>query len=184
MTATDTIDGVKLNYVPWNADPNDHRQEANWPDGIEENITKHLEPGWCKAEGKRPVQDAFGGINFEQAARIPMRDGVHLAADIYTPAILDEGQKVPAIVSFSPYGRSGYGGLNLHKVPYRCGVDEANVSGLEDFEGFDPVEWVARGYAIVNVDWRGNFTSEGNSEGVLPSAKVSIFYEWHHRSLT
>ena len=34
--------------------------------------------------------------------RIPMRDGVHIAADIYLP---DGVEKVPALLAISPYGK-------------------------------------------------------------------------------
>ena len=38
------------------------------------------------------------------------------------------------------------------------------LSGLEKFEGLDPVVWCPRGYAIVSVDSRGT----GNSDGSIP----------------
>jgi len=36
---------------------------------------------------------------------IPMRDGVHIAADIYLPESTDKGEKVPALLALSPYGK-------------------------------------------------------------------------------
>jgi putative CocE/NonD family hydrolase len=69
--------------------------------------------------------------------RIPMRDGIHLAADVYLPPA--EGKGYPVIVSFSPYdatsGRSA-GGMS----------------------------WVNRGFAYVGADCRGRFKSEGDFE--------------------
>ena len=42
------------------------------------------------------------------------------------------------------------------------GVPRERLSGLESFEGLDPAEWCARGYAICNVDARGSYESEGD----------------------
>lgn len=41
------------------------------------------------------------------------------------------------------------------------GIVESNLSGYEKFEGPDPAEWTARGYAVVNVDSRGSWDSQG-----------------------
>jgi predicted acyl esterase len=47
-------------------------------------------------------------------------------------------------------------------MPGRVGVPVARLSGFEKFEAPDPAEWTARGYAIVNVDSRGVYDSEGD----------------------
>ncbi|OJJ06472.1 hypothetical protein ASPVEDRAFT_140358 [Aspergillus versicolor CBS 583.65] len=54
------------------------------------------------------------------------------------------------------------GHFNLSIIPDRVGVPESRVSGFEKFEAPDPAEWTARGYAIVNVDSRGVYDSEGD----------------------
>ena len=41
-------------------------------------------------------------MSVEKNVRIPMRDGVHLAADIYRPPTPG---KVPALLALSPYGK-------------------------------------------------------------------------------
>lgn len=46
--------------------------------------------------------------------------------------------------------------------PFRVGVPLDTTSGLEKWEGHDPAEWVARGYATVNIDARGAYFSEGD----------------------
>ncbi|MBI2954513.1 MAG: CocE/NonD family hydrolase [Chloroflexi bacterium] len=77
-----------------------------------------------------------------ETVRIRMRDGVHIAADIYRPATRD---RVPALCGFSPY----------QKLLQRSGVNLPNVeAGDTDF-------WVRRGYAHVVVDIRGSGESEG-----------------------
>ena len=44
---------------------------------------------------------------FERDVEIPMRDGAILRADIFRPA--DETERVPAIIPWSPYGKTGTG---------------------------------------------------------------------------
>lgn len=41
------------------------------------------------------------------------------------------------------------------------GIPTGDLSGFEKFEGPDPAEWTARGYAVVNVDSRGSWDSQG-----------------------
>jgi putative CocE/NonD family hydrolase len=36
------------------------------------------------------------------------------------------------------------------------------LSGYEKFEGLDPAEWCDKGYAIINIDQRGTWNSEGD----------------------
>ena len=96
----------------------------------------------------------------ERDIKIPMRDGINLYADVFRPA--DESQKCPAIIPWSPYGKSGTGFFSLDLIPGRVGIPKSILSGYEKFEAPDPAEWVQHGYAIVNVDARGAFKSEGN----------------------
>ncbi|CAG9982197.1 unnamed protein product [Clonostachys byssicola] len=88
-----------------------------------------------------------------------MRDGVTLRADVFRPVT---NEKVPAIIMYGPYGKSGSGWFNIDKFPFRVGIPESKLSGYENFEGLDPAEWVPKQYAIVNVDARGINDSEGN----------------------
>ncbi len=97
-------------------------------------------------------------IVFERDAAIPLRDGVTIYADVFRPV---EGRDLPAIVAWSPYGKQG-GFESLDHMPFRAGVPKAAVSSLQKFEGPDPAYWCAHGYAVVNVDARGAFMSEGD----------------------
>lgn len=68
-----------------------------------------------------------------QGIRIEMRDGVKLAADVYLPSAREE--RWPTLIARTPYNRAGL----------RRGA-----------------EWYAqRGFAVVAVDVRGRFESEG-----------------------
>jgi uncharacterized protein len=46
---------------------------------------------------------------YDRDIEIPMRDGVILRADVFRPA---DSEKVPAILAWSPYGKSGTGNDN------------------------------------------------------------------------
>ncbi|KAF2647739.1 alpha/beta-hydrolase [Lophiostoma macrostomum CBS 122681] len=111
---------------------------------------------------KRPGRDdvaAFqSDVVWERDFAVPMRDGVKLRADIFRPTT---EEKVPAILFWSPYGKDNNGVHGLHLQPGRFGVPFDRTSTYEKFEGLDPAEWVAKGYAIVNFDLRGAWDSEG-----------------------
>ncbi|KAJ9121210.1 hypothetical protein QFC24_004885 [Naganishia onofrii] len=92
--------------------------------------------------------------------KVLVRDGCRLYCDIYRPVDSDD-KPVPAIICWGPFGKK-YSGLTfLPHIPWKIGVPDGTLSGLERFEGPDPAVLVPRGYAIVNVDARG----VGNSDG-------------------
>ena len=97
---------------------------------------------------------------FERDITISMRDGVNLYADVFRPH--NGSHKYPAIIPWSLFGKTGTGFLGLDLVPGRVGIPKSRLSGYEKFEAPDPAEWVQYGYAIVNIDARGAFESEGN----------------------
>ena len=73
-------------------------------------------------------------VLFESNVRVPMRDGVTLASDIYRP---DAPGKFPAILVRTPYNRAS--------------------AGLTD-----EARWfAARGYVVVRQDVRGRYDSDG-----------------------
>ncbi|KAG2419537.1 hypothetical protein HFD88_004333 [Aspergillus terreus] len=98
-------------------------------------------------------------VILEQDAVLTVRGGTEIRVDIYRPKT---EKKVPAIIMWGPYGKSGNGMLNLQSFPSRAGVPKAKLSGYECFEGLDPAEWVPRGYAVVNIDPPGINDSEGD----------------------
>jgi predicted acyl esterase len=81
--------------------------------------------------------------------------------------------KKPCIITNARPGFEIY-----NNCPYRIGLPEHRLSGLEMFElwvmqgpsngddansgSVDPAEWVPRGYAVVNVNSRGTWESDGN----------------------
>jgi putative CocE/NonD family hydrolase len=72
-------------------------------------------------------------VDIEQNIRVPMRDGVRLATDIYRPAGV--GGKLPAIMIRTPYNR-------------KSAATEARM-------------FAGQGYAVVVQDVRGKYDSEG-----------------------
>lgn len=118
--------------------------------------TTTLPAGHRKFPGTRALPT---DIIFDRDIEIPLRDGVRLRADVFRPNL---DVKVPALMVWGPYGKTGSSPLNLHMMPGRAGVAQSRLSGYESFEGPDPAEWVSRGYAIVNVDSRGTMNSEGD----------------------
>ena len=83
--------------------------------------------------------EATAGVTCE-TVRVPMRDGVVLATDVYRPAVPG---RYPVILQRTPYGfRLGQGCFS---------------SGLSGAMAF----WAEHGYVAVSQDARGTFRSEG-----------------------
>jgi predicted acyl esterase len=102
-------------------------------------------------------------IVFEKDTAVTLRDGTTIYVDVFRPV---GAEKVPVIVAWSPYGKSG-GTLPRNWIMFRVlGIDQSEFSGLAKFEGPDPAFWCANGYALCNPDTRGVYNCDGDS--VLP----------------
>jgi predicted acyl esterase len=95
-------------------------------------------------------------IYAETDKRLRMRDGTHLAYDVFRPH--SSGEKFPALVAVSPYTRQ------LQHTLTPIGQNEA---GLTEF-------WVPRGYAHVIVDVRGTNDSEGEWDMFGPEEQRDV----------
>ncbi|KAK1982483.1 Alpha/Beta hydrolase protein [Colletotrichum cereale] len=135
--------------------PSPDLPEANYP-GISPGIVQ-LPCGYQKTPDHRAFRT---DTVFERDITIPLRDGTILRGDVFRPA--NTVEPVPILLAWSPYGKSGTGFFGLDIVPLRVGVPQSKLSGFESFEAPDPAEWTARGYAIVNVNARGAFDSDGD----------------------
>lgn len=120
--------------------------------------TETLPQGHTVDKGSRPLPC---DILVEHDKGIEVRDGCKLYADIYRPPHAAD-RSVPAILCWSPFGKkfNGVDSLRL-MTPWNLGIPDGTLSGLEKFEAPDPAEWVNNGYAIINIDSRGAFDSEG-----------------------
>lgn len=112
--------------------------------------------GLCGARGARASSDDDSAGAFEVVLesnrRVPMRDGVGLATDVYRPARNGRpaAGRFPAILERTPYGR--------------------NVTYFRDITAANPVPrtraevaayYVRRGYVVILQDCRGRHDSEG-----------------------
>lgn len=79
-------------------------EDSQWYDGVDSR-TEQIKAGWRKAAGLAAFQ---ADTIWEKDVRIVMRDGVELRTDIFRPADSDV-TKVPALIAWSPYGKSGRG---------------------------------------------------------------------------
>jgi predicted acyl esterase len=128
--------------------------------GFTPGKTEVLRKG-AKPHNARPLES---DIRIDHDVEIIVRDGCRLYVDIYRPADVPEDEKLPAVISWSCYGKK-YSALHMLPICiWNCCVPNEALSGLEKFEGLDPVVWCPRGYAIVSVDSRGT----GNSDGSIP----------------
>jgi predicted acyl esterase len=114
-----------------------------------------------------------------EEVRIPMRDGIVLAATVYRPA---DGAIVPVITTATPYGKDRFDQTDNFRdapagsVPGGGGfyVGRLRFSDRTPFEAPDPGFWVQHGYAVVIVDLPGWGKSESNPSGTPgPEAR------WH-----
>ena len=117
-------------------------------------------------EGMKPEEGGYPGFNArvenkpgricEYDVGVPMRDGKKIYIDLFRP---EQEGKYPALIAWSPYGKHG---RTKYAWFYQCGVCDSDLSDDTIFEGPDPAYWCAHGYAVVNVDTRGSWNSQGD----------------------
>ncbi|KPI34684.1 Cocaine esterase [Cyphellophora attinorum] len=147
---TKKIAGFDVEFLP-----SRRRFENLWVD-FEPNKRVVLPKGW-RREGRLPLRES---IIWTRDVPVKMRDGITLYVDVLRPANR-ENEKLPTLIPWSPYGKSGTGFFQTKDYLY-VGVPMSHTSGLEKFEGPDPADWCARGYVMVQPDARGTFNSEGD----------------------
>lgn len=98
-------------------------------------------------------------VVFEKDVAVTLRDGVTIYVDVFRPA---NTEKVPVIIAWSPYGKSGGTAPRTTALYDVLGINNGMLSGLAKFEGPDPAYWCAKGYAVCNPDARGVAHSEGD----------------------
>lgn len=75
---------------------------------------------------------------------VKLRDGTTIYVDILRRYGMVS--KLPALIAWSPFGKNG--GLirnGITRAPWRRGIPQRSVSGLEVFEGPDPAYWCNHG---------------------------------------
>jgi len=119
---------------------------------------KGLRPEDRKYPGHGYRRSIEQGMIIERDVPVPLRDGVKIYVDILRP----QGQeKVPALICWSAYGK--HRPAAYERFYKNGGVRPEWFSEYADYEGPDPLYWVPRGYALIHVDPRGLWNSEGNA---------------------
>ncbi|MFI5306005.1 MAG: CocE/NonD family hydrolase [Polyangiales bacterium] len=104
------------------------------------------------------------GISVERDVGVVMSDGIRLSANVFRPA-KSEGP-LPVILALTPYGKDADPAKTRdatleRRVAMGLGMGCYRVSSCTPFEAPDPAYWVPQGYAVVHVDLRGCFKSQG-----------------------
>ncbi len=106
--------------------------------------------------GLRPRTERARGMVIEYDVAVPMRDGITIYADVYRP---DRPGRFPPLLQWGPYGKHG---ATFYNFLGNCLVNDEDFNEFCRFEAGDPVYWCRNGFAIVNVDSRGSWSSEGD----------------------
>ena len=123
-----------------------------------------LRPASPASVGKYPGKrtgtriDELRGIICEYDVPITSTDGITFYVDVFRPSAA--GQH-PPLIAWSPYGKHLAPWNRWENIP-GTGVSGADLSEYTIFEAPDPVYWSAQGYAVINVDPRGTWGSEGD----------------------
>lgn len=108
---------------------------------------------WVRSPSDYENPPEFGAATVRRSCYVATRDGTRLATDVYLPADLPEGSRLPAIVMFTPYYR---------RLQVRAGCD---ADGIGPSIGYARDAFVPYGYALVTVDVRGTGASFGARKG-------------------
>jgi uncharacterized protein len=96
--------------------------------------------------------ETWSDMSVDSNVMIAMRDGVHLATDIYHPA--ENGQRLagsfPAILERTPYGKTV---VSRSELSLKDPVAKSRAEVAHFF--------VSRGYVVIYQDCRGRYASEG-----------------------
>jgi len=127
--------------------------------------------------GSPPVyrRTVENGMVIERNVAVAMRDGIKIYIDVFRPA--DE-KPAPPLIAWGPYGKHGH--TNYHEVFPNCGVKPETQSRYAAFEAPDPGYWVPQGYAVINVDIRGTWYSQGHATYLSPEEAEDYYdlIEW------
>lgn len=78
--------------------------------------TTVLKEGHVRQSGRRPFhRDTI----YERDIKVTLRDGITLCTDVFRPADSDIN-KIPAILLWGPYGKTGNGRKSLHMSAWLC----------------------------------------------------------------
>jgi len=115
------------------------------------------------------------GMLIERDLAVELRDGVKININIFRPA--DEVPAAP-LIAWGPYGKHGHTRYSQN-FP-QAGVNDDHTSDYTAFEAPDPPYWVSRGYAVIYVDPRGTWYSQGDATYLSPEEALDFYdlIEW------
>lgn len=116
-----------------------------------------VEEGGHPGRGYRHTVES--GLIIEHDIGLKLRDDVTIYADLYRPEHAE--QALPTLIAWGPYGKHN-GTARYDRYPNRADVNDEWLSPYAIFEGPDPAYWCSHGYAVLVVDNRGSWASEGN----------------------
>jgi len=104
------------------------------------------------------------GISVERDVGVMMSDGIRLSANIFRPEAASA--PLPVILALTPYGKDADPGEKRaatleRRAAIGLGMGRYRVSNCTPFEAPDPAYWAPHGYAVVHIDLRGCFKSQG-----------------------
>lgn len=105
---------------------------------------------------RRTVED---GMDIDRDLGVAMRDGIRIQIDVFKP---HGGTNLPALIAWGPYGKQSPRGVYQRFVD-NGGVKPEWLSRHTIFEAPDPLYWTRHGYAVIHVDPRGLWNSEGDA---------------------
>jgi hypothetical protein len=135
-----------------------------------------------------PIPD---GLKIEKDVMIPLPDGIKLACDVVRPA---KPGKFAVVLAVTPYGKDhtppiykedgtplpgAYPPYILRVHAHGEDAGHMKISPLTSWEGPDPAFWAVNDYAVVVVDQRGSFKSEGKDWTPFKNAEdINNIVEW------
>ncbi|WP_253907164.1 CocE/NonD family hydrolase [Herbaspirillum rubrisubalbicans] len=119
-------------------------------------FTPSVNPQQAGGPALKPSVSIDGGMVIERDVAVTLRDGTKIYVDVFRPK---DAEKVPPLIAWSPYGK--HAPIQYDKYFTTAGVAKGQVSSYTAFEAPDPVYWCPKGFAVINVDPRGAWNSEG-----------------------
>lgn len=116
------------------------------------------------------------GMLIERDLAVELRDGVKININLFRP--IDDNIPAAPLIAWGPYGKHGHTRYSVN-FP-QAGVNDDHTSDYTAFEAPDPPYWVARGYAVIYVDPRGTWYSEGDATYLSPEEALDYYdlIEW------
>jgi uncharacterized protein len=119
------------------------------------NVLGYGRPPAPPADYSDTIED---GLRIIRNAKVPMRDGVEIYADIYMAEGKGAAPELGAIVGWAAFGKHN----TSASLPTSTGLPPGTISRHTGFEVPDPAYWCPAGYAVIYPDPRGSWNSPGD----------------------